>query len=71
MTLRTISEIVDRWRGTGECLNGRHFWCSDLIVTREPGFVSMVDATRGMIAAGELERACSTLPSDENNQHAD
>ncbi|MEV0974497.1 hypothetical protein [Microtetraspora glauca] len=71
MTLGTISGVMDHWRGTGECLNGRYFRCSDLIIIREPGFVSMVDAVRDMIATGELESACSALPIDDNDQQAD
>ncbi|MEV4115619.1 hypothetical protein [Nonomuraea sp. NPDC049695] len=71
MTPGVISEIMDRWQRTGECLNGRYFWCSDLVIIRKPGFVSMVDAVRDMIAIGELESACSALPIDDDDQPAD
>lgn len=49
-TLGAISGIMHRRQGAGECFNGRCFWCSDLIIICKPGFVSMVDAIRGMIA---------------------
>ncbi|MEV1198523.1 hypothetical protein [Microbispora rosea] len=70
MTLGAISGIMDRWQGTGECLSGRYFWCSDLVIIRKPGFGSMTDAVRDMIAIGELESACSALPIDDNHQDA-
>ncbi|MFI0424314.1 hypothetical protein [Spongiactinospora sp. 9N601] len=39
MTLETISRIMDRRRGTGECAN-----------VRQPGLPAMAEAVRGMIA---------------------
>ncbi|WP_433412897.1 hypothetical protein ACQP1V_27075 [Microtetraspora malaysiensis] len=71
MTLEAIAGIMDRWQGTGECLNGRYFWCSDLVIIRKPGFVSMADAVRDMIAIGEFESTCSALPINDNDQYAD
>ncbi|MGW4469504.1 hypothetical protein ACWENQ_07490 [Nonomuraea sp. NPDC004354] len=71
MTLDVIGRTMDRWRDTGECLNGRYFWCSDLIVIREPGFASMADAVRGMIETGEIDRACGAVPADDHEQDAD
>ncbi|MEV4159804.1 hypothetical protein [Nonomuraea dietziae] len=67
MTLGVVSGIMDRWRDTRELLNGRYFWCSDLIIIREPGFGSMVDAVRDMIASGEIDNACGVLPPEEED----
>ncbi|MFI7697322.1 hypothetical protein ACIBQ6_50230 [Nonomuraea sp. NPDC049655] len=63
MTLGVVSKIMDRQRDTGECLSGRYFWCSDLIVIRDPGFDSMIAAVEDMIALGEIDEACALLPS--------
>ncbi|WP_203883776.1 hypothetical protein [Planotetraspora kaengkrachanensis] len=71
MTLGVISRVMDHWRDTGECLNGRYFWCSDLIIIREPGFGSMIDAVRDMIGSGDIEGASGVLSPDDNAQHAD
>ncbi|MFC4063002.1 hypothetical protein ACFOWE_32380 [Planomonospora corallina] len=71
MTLDVVGRVLDRWKSTGENLNGRYFWCSDLIIIREPGFTSMVDAVRDMITTGEIDSACSMLPPDNEEQHAD
>lgn len=62
MTLGVVSKIMDRWRDTGECLSGRYFWCSDLVIIREPGFDSMIAAVQDMIATGEIDDACGVLP---------
>ncbi|MBG0827645.1 hypothetical protein HS041_07695 [Planomonospora sp. ID67723] len=71
MTLDVVGRVMDRWKSTGENLGGRYFWCSDLIVIREPGFASMIDAVRDMIATGEINSACSVLPPDGEEEHAD
>ncbi|RVX46888.1 hypothetical protein EDD27_9801 [Nonomuraea polychroma] len=62
MTFGVVSKIMDRWRDTGECLSGRYFWCSDLVVIREPGFDSMIAAVQDMIATGEIDDAYGVLP---------
>ncbi|WP_345558537.1 hypothetical protein [Nonomuraea rosea] len=62
MTLGVVRKIMDRWQDTGECRNGQYFWCSDLVVIREPGFDSMIVAVQDMIATGEIENACGVLP---------
>ncbi|GIH94120.1 hypothetical protein Psi01_47500 [Planobispora siamensis] len=71
MTLDVVGRVMDRWKSTGENLGGRYFRCSDLIVIREPGFTSMIDAVRDMIATGEIDSTCSVLPPDGGQQHAD
>lgn len=37
----------------------------------EPGFASMSDAVRDMIATGEIDSACGVLPADDEEQTAD
>ncbi|MDP9868715.1 MULTISPECIES: hypothetical protein [Streptosporangium] len=71
MTLDVVSRVMDRWKGTGENLGGQYFWCSDLIIIRQPGFASMIDAVRDMITTGGIESACSVLPPDDKEQCAD
>ncbi|MEV4171937.1 hypothetical protein [Nonomuraea sp. NPDC049709] len=62
MTLGVVNKIMDRWRDTGECLSGRYFWLSHLVVIREPGFDSMIAAVQDLIATGEIDDACGVLP---------
>ncbi|MEU8107116.1 hypothetical protein AB0C18_25725 [Nonomuraea muscovyensis] len=68
MTLDVVSGIMDRWQETGESLNGRYFYWTDLVIIREPGFASMIAAIRDMIASGDIEHACGLLPpADEED----
>ncbi|MGP3961960.1 hypothetical protein ACTWPT_38835 [Nonomuraea sp. 3N208] len=65
MTLGVVSRIMDRWQETGESLNGRYFYCTDLIIIREPGFVSMIAAVQDVIASGDIEHACGLIPPED------
>lgn len=69
MTLDVVAGIMDRWRNTGENLGGRYFWYSDLIIIREPGFASMIDAVRDMIETEEIDSACGLLLPDDDEEH--
>lgn len=61
MTIDTIARVMARWSASGECLNGGYFWCSDLIIIREPGFQAMTEAIRDLISTGEITTACGEL----------
>ena len=67
MTLGVIQRVMDHWRTTGECGSGKYFWCSDLIVIREPGIPAMTDAVADLIATGELAAACSDIPVEDDD----
>ncbi|MEU7889793.1 hypothetical protein AB0B54_30190 [Microbispora bryophytorum] len=67
MTLDAIQQIMDKDARTGECLDGRYFWCSDLIVIRGVGFEGMVAAIRDLVSSGGIEGACGLLdPIDDD-----
>ncbi|NKZ05345.1 hypothetical protein [Actinomadura latina] len=68
MTVRTIAAIMDRWRTTGECLNGEYFWCSDLIIIRTPGLPAIVEVVRNLVATGDLHDICNPLEPDAPDQ---
>ncbi|MFE3526317.1 hypothetical protein ACFXOD_32805 [Streptomyces sp. NPDC059161] len=44
MTLRQVREVMTRWTITGESLNGHYFQSRDLVILREGGLDSMVNA---------------------------
>jgi hypothetical protein len=52
MTLGAISAVMDRWRETGECLNGAFFQVHDLVIVPERGVNAMVQAFRGILSEG-------------------
>jgi hypothetical protein len=61
MTLDVVQRNMDKNARTGECLGGRYFWCSDLIIVRDAGFEGMASAIRDLISSGEIEAACGLL----------
>jgi uncharacterized protein DUF4240 len=71
MTLGVIQRVMDHWRTTGECGSGKYFWCSDLIVIREPGIPAMTDAVADLIATGELADACGDIPFPDDDDGDD
>lgn len=52
-TLDEVSRIMDRWRETGECLDGGYFWVWDGLIVREPGIPGMVGVIDHLVQTGE------------------
>ena len=65
MTLDGIAKIMSRWQATGECLNGRYFYCTDLVIIDNVGFHAMADIVRDLIDTGDIEHACGLLSSED------
>ncbi|MCG6495519.1 hypothetical protein [Kitasatospora sp. A2-31] len=53
MTLDEISRVMDRWRETGECFEGRYFHCDDLVIVRDPGVQVMVEVFERILDEGD------------------
>ncbi|HET6288160.1 MAG TPA: hypothetical protein VFG15_15605 [Amycolatopsis sp.] len=47
-----LGRILDRWKVSGECLNGTYFTCPDLVLIREPGVRNMFSAVQDLVADG-------------------
>ncbi|MFI6931014.1 hypothetical protein [Streptomyces sp. NPDC050287] len=69
MTQGRIQAIMDRWRRTGESLDGAYFWVQGLLIVREPGVESMVRAVEDLFDAyGDLNGILPQLgPADEED----
>ncbi|MDX3382335.1 hypothetical protein PV682_12815 [Streptomyces niveiscabiei] len=62
-SMSKLQEIMDRWRETGESLNGGYFWAKGLVIVREPGLEGMVLAIEDLYEEyGTLD---DTLPRIE------
>jgi hypothetical protein len=48
LAMSKIQEVLDRWRDTGENLNGTYLWMKGLVIVREPGVESMVRAVENL-----------------------
>ena len=55
MTLRAISQVMNRWKETGECSGGSYFQCPDLVIISEGGLAAMLDSFKGIIDSGGPE----------------
>ncbi|MBL7255237.1 hypothetical protein [Paractinoplanes lichenicola] len=54
VTLPAIERTMDRWRGTGECLDGAFFQSQDLVILRHPGVTAATDVLSRLVAAGQI-----------------
>ncbi|MEV7009935.1 hypothetical protein [Streptosporangium sp. NPDC051022] len=69
MTLDVVRKKMDGDARTGECLGGRYFYWSDLIIIRDVGFEGMAAAIRDLITSGYIENACGLLePLDDEEE---
>lgn len=55
-TYNNISKIVEKNKSTGECLNGKYFWSSDMILVDEVSRQRIQEVIQFLINEGEFER---------------
>ncbi|MFF7159461.1 hypothetical protein [Streptomyces sp. NPDC008139] len=66
-TLFTVDEVqrlMERWAQTGEEAGGSYFWCSDGLIVREAGVVSMAEAISGALDEGDFEKILQRLDDE-------
>ncbi|MGW1803030.1 hypothetical protein ACWCQN_46255 [Streptomyces sp. NPDC001984] len=67
-TLYEVQRLLDRWKGTGECLDGSYFWCWDGLIVREAGIPAMVRVVDDLVATGDYKGALRALgPEDDRD----
>lgn len=67
-TLHEVQRLMDRWKGTGECLDGSYFWCWDGLIVREAGIPAMVRVVDDLVATGDYKGALRALgPEDDRD----
>lgn len=52
-TLDNVRRTMDRWRETGECLDGSYFWVWDGLIVRDRGLPAMTAVIDHLVATGE------------------
>ncbi|MET7539568.1 hypothetical protein [Streptomyces sp. NPDC005507] len=52
-TLDVVRRNMDRWRDTGECLDGSYFWVWDGLIVREPGIPAMARVIDHLMSTGD------------------
>ena len=56
-TLKNIAGIMERYGKTGECLAGKYFWASELIIVDDLNLDSIRKIVADLLKSGELRRA--------------
>ena len=54
LTLDEIRRLMERWKTTGECLDGSYFQCADLVIVDRPGIEAAADLLRRLVDAGHI-----------------
>lgn len=58
LTLDAVARLMDRWRETGECLDGRFFYVRpDLVILRDRGVEEIFAVARELVASGDYRAA--------------
>jgi hypothetical protein len=56
-TLKNIATIMERYQKSGECLGGKYFWASELVVVDDLNLDSIRKVVADLLKSGELFRA--------------
>jgi hypothetical protein len=59
-----IASLVAKNRRTGECLHGRYFWASDMILVDEVSRPRIEEVVAQLLAEGTFHRIFRRLPRD-------
>ncbi|WP_159039100.1 hypothetical protein [Streptomyces sp. JHA19] len=57
---------MDRWRGTGECFDGRYFYGWDNLLVRDPGISAMTEVIDRLVASGDYTSALRPIGMAED-----
>jgi hypothetical protein len=57
ITLDETRRVMDRWRDTGECFDGRYFYGWDNLLVRDPGISAMTEVIDRLVASGDYTSA--------------
>ncbi|MGW0967217.1 hypothetical protein [Streptomyces sp. NPDC002516] len=65
-TLDVVRRDMDRWRDTGECLDGSYFWVWDGLIVRDPGIPAMVRVIDHLVSTGEYRTTLRHVGPEED-----
>jgi len=54
-TYNNINKLVEKNKKTGECLNGKYFWASDMVLVDEVGRERIEEVVKHLISEGEFQ----------------
>jgi hypothetical protein len=65
LTLKAIDRLMTSYKASGECLGGRYFQCSDLLIAERSGVSSIVDLLCDLVRSGEYRDAMVRVDIEE------
>jgi len=63
-TLSNIMRIMNRYKESGECSNGKYFWSSDMIIVENLNPLILRESIDDLIKNEEFETVFSKIDSD-------
>jgi len=63
-TVRHVSELMDRFVTTGECLGGAYLWVAHLAVVRDFSEQAVVEVLKDLVRTGEIGSCFEEVESD-------
>ncbi|MFI6725645.1 hypothetical protein [Streptomyces atratus] len=60
-TIAEVERLMEKGSRTGEDLDGRHFWCSDGLIVRDPDIDNMTRALAGLLDSGDFVQILQRL----------
>ncbi|AUI88099.1 hypothetical protein BS333_17175 [Vibrio azureus] len=60
-SMENITEIMESYQNTGECLNGAFFWASDMIIIQNFKLETINNIIKELVESGEYKYACSKI----------
>lgn len=60
-SMENITEIMESYKNTGECLNGAFFWASDMIIIQNFKLETINNIIKELVESGEYKYACSKI----------
>ena len=65
LTLDEIRRLMERWKTTGERLDGSYFQCADLVVVERGGIEAATDLLRRLVDTGEIRNVFIRVDIEE------
>lgn len=60
-SLECISDTMTNYQDSGECLNGKYFWASDMVIVKDLKLETINDIVKDLVESGEYKYACSKI----------
>lgn len=65
LSLAEVGRVMDRWKATGEALNGRYFRCPDLVIVDGCGIEAYAELLGALVSSGEFRDVLTRVDIEE------